>query len=111
MKIHIQQYADGRWGFDDYSQGERVRVRCITKQKAMDRAMDATVLLKNGRHDLLGIDASRLAKFLKWESASKVSPSVAEACKAFIALKSNKSSRHLESLQNDLALFEKFVGS
>jgi integrase len=111
IEIKVQQYADGRWGFDDYSQGERHMVRLRTKQKAQARATDLAVLLANGRHDLMQIDAGELAEFRKWKSVANSSISVAEACKAFCALKSTKSSRHVQSLERDLKLFEDFIGA
>jgi integrase len=110
IKINVRQYADGRWGFDNYSKGERHMVRCRTKQKALDRATDVAVLLANGRSDLLGIDVAELQEFRQWKQASKVSLTIAEACAEFIKLKAVKSSRHTQSLQHDLRLFETFVG-
>jgi integrase len=109
--VKVRKYRDGRWGFDDYSKGERRMVRCRTKQKAQDRATDVAVLLANGRGDLLGIDAVELQEFRRWKSACKVSPSIADMCAEFIALKSSKSSRHLQSLEHDLKLFENFIGT
>jgi integrase len=110
-KIKVQQYADGRWGFDDYSLGELHKVRLKAKEKAQSRAQDVAVLLANRRHDLLGIDARELAEFRAWKAACKVSLPVGEIIQKFLALKARKSSRHLQSLTSDLALFENFVGS
>jgi integrase len=111
IEIRVRQYGDGRWGFDDYSQGERKMVRLLSKQKAQARATDLAVLLANGRHDLMQIDASELAEFRKWKAGCNSTVSVAEACKAFLAIKQTKSSRHVRSLRNDLALFEEFMGA
>jgi integrase len=111
ISIEVRQYADGRWGFDDYSSGHRVMVRLKTKQKAEARATDVAVCLANGRKDLLHIKGNDLAEFRAWQSARVASVSVSEACKAFIALKGSKSSRHVDSLTKDLALFEDFVGA
>jgi integrase len=111
IEINVQQYGDGRWGFDDYSQGRRQKVRLWSKQKAQDRATDTAVLLANGRTDLLQIDASELQEFRQWKASCAVNVSVADACRAFLALKKGKSSRYSESLRKDLALFERFIGS
>jgi integrase len=111
VEITVQQYADGRWGFDDYSLGQRRMVRVQSRQKAQSRATDIAVLLANGRNDLLGIDQNELAEFRKWQAASNVSMEFKEAREAFLALKAGKSSRHRQSLEHDLKLFEAFIGS
>ena len=110
VEIKVQQYADGRWGFDDYSSGARRLVRLLSKQKAEARATDIAVLLANGRGDLLQIDQGELAEFRKWKAASNVSVTIAEACASFLALKKSKSNRYRRSLTQDLKLFEGFVG-
>jgi integrase len=110
VQIEVQQYADGRWGFDDHSLGERKRVRCQTKQKAEGRATDLAVFLANGRSDLLQIDSSELTEFRRWKAACNASPSIGDAVSEFITLKKQKSSRHGQSLERDLRLFESFVG-
>jgi hypothetical protein len=68
-RIQVKRYADGRWGFDNYSSGKQKRIRCISKQKAETRALDLGVLLANGRHDLLQIDPARLQRLLELEAA------------------------------------------
>jgi integrase len=110
VQIEVQQYGDGRWGFDDYSGGRRRMVRVQSKQKAVNRATDVAVLLANGRNDLLGIDQNELAEFRKWQAAANVSMPIKEAREAFLTLKTGKSSRHRQSLQHDLKLFETFIG-
>ena len=110
VEITVQQYADGRWGFDDYSLGQRNRVRCQTKQKAESRATDLAVFLANGRSDLLQIDTSELAEFRRWKAACNASPPIADAIAEFITLKNQKSSRHAQSLERDLRIFESFIG-
>jgi integrase len=110
IEVRVRQYGDGRWGFDDYSQGQRKMVRCRTKQKATARATDVAVLLANGRNDLLEVDAAELAEFRAWKSLRKESPTIADACAEFIALKNRRSSRHVISLERDLRLFVNFVG-
>jgi integrase len=110
VQIEVQQYGDGRWGFDDYSGGRRRMVRVQSRQKAQNRAADVAVLLANGRNDLLGIDQTELAEFRKWQAAASVSMPVKEARQAFLALKTGKSSRHRQSLEHDLKLFETFIG-
>jgi integrase len=111
IEVKVRKYRDGRWGYDDYSQGERHMVRLRTKQKAQARATDLAVLLANGRHDLMQIDASELAEFRKWKAGCNSNVTIAEACKAFVALKSTKSSRHVRSLRSDFVLFEEFMGA
>jgi integrase len=111
VEIEVQQYGDGRWGFDDYSAGPRKMVRLWNKQKAEQRATDVAVLLTNGRSDLLQIDAAELAEFRQWKSACNSSPSFADARSEFIELKSRRSSRHVISLERDLKLFEAFIGA
>ena len=110
VEVKVQQYGDGRWGFDDYSQGPRKMVRLWNKRKAEDRAADIAVLMTNSRGDLLDIDPAELAEFRKWKAASNESPALGDACSEFILLKAQKSSRHRLSLTRDLALFEKFIG-
>jgi integrase len=110
IEINVQQYGDGRWGFDDYSKGPRKMVRLWSKHKAESRAADVAVCLANGRGDLLQIDPGELAEFRKWKAASKDSPALADACSEFLALKKQKSSRHRQSLTRDLRLFEQFMG-
>jgi hypothetical protein len=76
IHIKVRQYSDGRWGFDDYSQGKRHMVRLDSKQKAESRATDLAVLLANGRGDLLQIDQSELAEIKRWKAASSVSVAI-----------------------------------
>jgi integrase len=110
VQIKIRQYADGRWGFDDYSLGARHKVRFRTKQKALRRATDVTVFLANGRKDLLKIDAAELAEFRRWKLSAESSRPVKDVIEGFLRLKQTKSSKHLKSLTGDLGLFEQFVG-
>jgi integrase len=110
VEVRVQQYGDGRWGFDDYSQGPRKMVRLWNKRKAEQRAADIAVLMSNSRGDLLQIDPAELAEFRKWKAASSESPALADACAEFIVLKAQKSSRHRQSLERDLNLFVKFIG-
>jgi len=111
IEINVQQYADGRWGFDDYTSGQRRAVRLWNKQKAEQQATEIAVLMNNGRKDLLEIDQSELREFLDWKTARDNTPAIAEARKAFVTLKSSKSSRHTQSLERDLRLFETFIGA
>src|SRR5439155_6385333 len=74
------------------------------------RMTDVTVLLANGRKDLLKIDASELAEFRRWKRSSESSPSIKDVVDRYLQLKKAKSSRHLKSLTGDLSLFEKFIG-
>ena len=110
-KIEIQKYGDGRWGWDDYSQGKRHMVRCKSKEKAQARAADITVLQANGRVDLLQSNHSEWREFLAWKTASKSSLSLADAVTEFVALKNGNSSRHLRALAGDLRLFVDFIGA
>jgi len=71
VQIQVQQYADGRWGFDDYSSGKRVMVRLWSKEKAEQRATDITVGLTDSRGELLPIDAKELAEFREWKNSIK----------------------------------------
>lgn len=109
-RIQIQQYADGRWGFDDYSSGERRMVRCKTKAKAQAKATDIDVLQANGRVDLLQSNHSEWQEFLAWKATSKVSPTLADVLDEFITLKTGKSTRYHRSLKGDLQLFTDFIG-
>ena len=111
VEIKVRQYADGRWGFDDYSKGERCMVRLRTKRKAVARATDLAVLLANGRNDLLQITPSELAEFRKWKAGAGESRALAEICDDFLGVKSSKSSRHIRSLRSDLELFKEFMGA
>jgi integrase len=111
VEIPVQQYADGRWGFDDYSKSERRMVRVKTKQKAEARAIDIAVMLANGRGDLLQVDQHELAEFRKWKSICKDSPPLGDACAEFIRLKSRKSTDHVQCLRDNLKLFEEFIGA
>jgi hypothetical protein len=58
ISIQVRQYADGRWGFDDYSSGKRVMVRLLSKEKAVAR-------LKAERQQ---IDPAEMKEFLRWKS-------------------------------------------
>jgi integrase len=111
VEVRVQQYGDGRWGFDDYSQGPRKMVRLWNKRKAEQRAADIAVLMSNSRGDLLQIDPAELAEFRKWKAASTDSPALGDACAEFIEFKAQKSSRHRQSLTRDLLLFERFIGA
>src|SRR5438094_535860 len=110
IEIKVRRYADGRWGFDDYSRGPRRKVRLLTKQKADSRATDIAVLLANGRGDLLQIDARELAEFRSWKTSSKSSRPIGELIDRFLELKRSKSSRHRQSITRDLRLFREFTG-
>jgi len=109
-RIEVKQYADGRYGFDDYSSGEQKKIRCVTKQKAQQRALDIGVALANGRPDLAQIDPARLQRLLKLEAVLEKSPSLGAAIAEFIQLKANRSSRLVKSLRLDLGLFAAFIG-
>jgi len=110
IEIRVRQYADGRFGFDDYSSGQRRAVRFLSKQKAESRATEVAVLLANGRHDLLDIDRAELAEFHRWKAVNSCSRPLSEICSEFLQIKSTKSSRHVQSLERDLRLFEAFLG-
>ena len=68
--VHVQRPAvrDGRWGFDDYSQGQRQHGALPHQSKSVARATDLAVLLANGRGDLLQINAGELAEFRQWKA-------------------------------------------
>ena len=108
-KIQVRQYADGRWGFDDYTRGSRHKIRRRTKHRAVSRAIEIEVFLQNGRKDLLGIDPFELAEFRRWKSAKNSSRTTSEIISEFLQLKRNKGSRTVRSLTGDLRLFESFV--
>jgi integrase len=110
VEVRVQQYGDGRWGFDDYSQGPRKMVRLWNKHKAEQRAADIAVLTANGRSDLLQIDPAELAEFRRWKAASTDSPALSDAIEEFLSLKIKKSSGHLDSVRGNLNLFADFMG-
>lgn len=68
-EIEVQQYGDGRWGFDDYSSGKRVMVRLWSKEKAEKRAADIRVRLTNSRGELLPINTDEFAEFREWKAS------------------------------------------
>jgi integrase len=111
VEVRVQQYGDGRWGFDDYSQGPRRMVRLWNKRKAEKRAADIAVLMSNSRGDLLQIDPAELSEFRKWKAASTESPALGDACAEFIELKAQKSSTHAKDTRGNLRLFVKFIGA
>jgi hypothetical protein len=57
VEIKVRKYADGRWGYDDYSSGQRKMVRLWNKQKAEARATDILVerANKHTRPDLIEV--------------------------------------------------------
>ncbi len=63
----VKQYADGRWGFDDYSSGKRIMVRRWSKEKAEKSAADIAVGLTNSHAELLPITAKEFAEFQAWK--------------------------------------------
>jgi hypothetical protein len=71
--IKVQQYADDRWGFDDYSSGQRIKVRLWSKEKAEQRSRDICVSLTNSRGELLPIKVEELTQFREWKSVPKKS--------------------------------------
>jgi integrase len=109
IEINVRQYADGRFGFDDYSKGKRHMVRLASKQKAEARAGDVAVLLANGRSDLLDIAQVELAAFRAWKATQNCSRPLAEICTEFLQVKSTSSSRHVQALKRDLKLFQEFM--
>jgi integrase len=109
VEIKVQQYADGRWGFDDYSQGPRRMVRLWKKEKAEARASDIAVLLANGRPDLLGITREEIAEVRRLRDARNSGRPLSGLCWEFLQIKHGKSSRHVQSLERDLKLFEQFI--
>lgn len=110
-KSKVQQYGDGRWGFDDYSSGKRRLVKCATKEDAEKKEADINVLLANRRIDLLDGTPKEWLEFREWKAAREKSISIAQAREDFIALKKNKSSQHQRKLEQDLKRLEEFVGS
>lgn len=94
VQIAVKQYADGRWGFDDYSSGTLRKVRLKDEEAAQTRATDAAVLLANGRTDLLGIDRGELARFRQWETARKKSRTYGEVVTEFAATKRADTNLH-----------------
>lgn len=93
VEIKVKQYADGRYGFDDYSSGRLKKVRLKTKTKADNRAIDIAVYLANGRTDLLGIDRGTLARFREWEEQRNKGINVHDGVAKFI--KSKEADKHL----------------
>jgi hypothetical protein len=90
VEIRVRQYADGRWGFDDYSNGPRKKIRRKTKQKAEKRATDVAVLMANGRGDLLNIDRDELSEFRRWKKSQQDSRPLSEVLAQFFELKKPK---------------------
>jgi integrase len=112
VEVSIRQYADGRWGFDDYSSGQRIRVRCRTKRKAEARATDAAVLTANGRNEFSRFDQVKWQRFLKWEEdRNTFNATLGEVIAEFVALKKVKSTDTHQSLKDNLKLFEQFIGA
>ena len=109
LKIGVRQYEDGRWGFDDYSRGRRKRIRLKSKTDAQNLADDLRVLIANGRRDLLAITPLELAEFREWKKSAQNSESLTNAIDRLLALKQNKSGRHLQSLTRDLNLFRSWI--
>jgi integrase len=107
VQVHVRQYADGRWGFDDYTSGRLKKVRRRTKAKADARANDVVALLNNGRTDLLSITREELAE-IRARRTETTRP-IRDVAAAFLKLKEGRSVRHFESLRRDLALLEEFV--
>jgi integrase len=113
VEIKVRQYADGRWGFDDYSRGPRHKVRLLTKQKADGRAANVAVLLANGRGDLLQIDARDLAEFREWRQRTLRAPTFGEVVSEFIAAKLEDKNLHggyVKTLEYNLAPFCDAIG-
>jgi hypothetical protein len=110
VEIRIRQYADGRWGFDDYSRGQRSKVRVRKKSRAQSRAADIAVLLANGRDDLLRIDRAELAEFRRWKSGRTSNEHrVFDLVQQLVSTRRDHklSDKYVRSLSNDLVAFSK----
>lgn len=107
----VRQLSDGRWGFDDrFTTGKRVQVRRLTKRAAQMAHLDVSVLISNGRRDLIDIDPLELAQFRKWKSGKSERINLGQAIKAFIKSRETRSSRHVEGVRRDCQLLQEYIG-
>src|SRR4051812_27864568 len=94
VEIKVQQYADGRFGFNHYSTGALQKVRLKRKADAEDRAVDISLLLGNDRADLLGIKEAELARFRQWEAAQSLTRTYGEVVDELAAAKEAETDLH-----------------
>ncbi len=110
----IIQQACGRWGFDDYwTTGKRRQISRETKGEAQKAWDDLSVLISNGRKDLISIDGLELARFRAWEASQNSSITVATAVSEFLAEKKqdgDAKQKWLRVLSDALRLFSDQFG-
>jgi len=95
----VRQYGN-RWGFSDYfSTGRRIQIRRKTKAAAEQAHTELSVLVTNGRKDLLGISAVELAEFRKFKEMHGKSRTLKVALAEFLALKEGTSRANYTALK------------
>lgn len=107
LRIDVNRYGDGRYGFDyKPAHGERIKIRCRQQSKAEGRAKDMLATARAGKIDLRNVDPLEFAEFLRWKQFRTPRVSVPDMTLRFLNSKSNKglSRKHLDELKGTLDL-------
>ncbi len=102
MRIDVQAYAGGRFGFDWKPEKRgRKRIRARSKEAAEAKARQLLGVAKAGKLDVLQFSPDRVAAFLRWEATQQHSRPISDVVEAFIASKAGKgySRGHLAALE------------
>jgi hypothetical protein len=83
----VRQYADGRFGFDDYSRGTLKKIRRKSAAKARGVAIESATLIARGRTDLLDITREELAEVRRLRDARTRSIRLSEGVSLFLEAK------------------------
>ena len=79
VKIDVQLYADGRYGFDFADEvGKRVKCRFTSEAKATEKAKEKAKLISNGRVDMMAASRQEWATFEVWKAAGLSMEELAE---------------------------------
>ena len=104
VEIEVQEYADGRFGFDFHNEeGQRVKCRRKEQAKAIEQARERAKIISAGRVDMMtasrqewaafeawqraGLSMEELAEFRTWKSTRSKTKTVAEIRNELLALK------------------------
>lgn len=111
VEIEVRRYADGRYGFDSWLEGERHKIRRRTLEKAVSVARDTAELISRNRQSLIAASPAELAEFQAWQAKRRSSASLDAVAKELQQSKDGRmNARYLRGLRDDINAFVKFAG-
>ena len=108
----VRLYGDGRYGFDElWTAGHRKCIRRRDKADALSEHTELSVLISNGRKDLVDISPRELAEFRDYQQQRTKSRPLGAAVTEFLAIKERTSTTNLKALKYALVPLVKNFGA